>query len=70
MLKKALVGAERLTKRFVAGIVLYDIVSYSWHRQGLQAESSDIIQVSSAAISFWANLNFFLSFYSKSWTRF
>ena len=52
MLKKALVGAERLTKRFVAGIVLYDIVSYSWHRQGLQAESSDIIQVSSAAISF------------------
>lgn len=36
--KKVLKNAERLSERFIAGILLLDIVSYSWQRHRFEAE--------------------------------
>ena len=39
-------GRIRLTKRFIAGVILFDIVGYSWHRQDLAAGQENYLHVS------------------------
>ena len=36
--KKVLIRAEKLTERYIAGIILLDIASYSWKNHGFEAE--------------------------------
>ena len=38
--------AERLTRRFIAGTILYDLVGYSWNRLDLAAGQENYLHVS------------------------
>ena len=38
--------SEKLTKRFVAGVILYDLVGYSWSRLDLAAGQENYLHVS------------------------
>ena len=42
---KALKQAEQLTERMVAGILLLDIVSYSWERHSFDSDQSGMLEV-------------------------
>lgn len=64
--RKVLKKAERLSERFIAGIMLLDIVSYSWKRHRFEAESTNLLHVSSAASIIVLNIDRVFSFYAIS----
>ena len=47
--RKALQQTARVSERYIAGILLLDIASYSWKRHAFEAEQSNLLKVSSAS---------------------
>ena len=44
--RKAICQSEKLSERFIAGVVLLDVVSYSWKQHNFEAEESNLLHVS------------------------
>ena len=44
--KRVIRQAERLSERFIAGILLLDIVSFSWHKHNFEAQQTNLLHVS------------------------